>query len=193
MTLRAPPDFSDANKKRTATNPNLKPFAEDMRPPRTSRLQSLDDRRRGGPPGSRRRARVQYRGGAVPGGAGGVKLVIYDDHKGLKAAATRVLGTVRQRCRVHFMRNLLAHASTSSGGRDPGTSISYAPRLRVTSRNGRGGRRSTMTPRRGSVRAPRRRGSIGRWWHRCCRGRRASRARCPRRTGSETPWRTRVT
>ena len=33
-----------------------------------------------------------------------------DDHKGLKAAAARVLGATWQRCRVHFMRNLLAHA-----------------------------------------------------------------------------------
>ena len=40
----------------------------------------------------------------------GVKLVISDDHKGLKAAATRILNATWQRCRVHFMRNLLAHA-----------------------------------------------------------------------------------
>ena len=43
-------------------------------------------------------------------GLRGVKLVISDDHKGLKAAATRILGATWQRCRVHFMRNLLAHA-----------------------------------------------------------------------------------
>ncbi len=43
-------------------------------------------------------------------GLRGVKLVISDDHKGLKAAASRVLGATWQRCRVHFMRNLLAHA-----------------------------------------------------------------------------------
>ena len=36
--------------------------------------------------------------------------MIADDHKGLKAAATRILGATSQRCRVHFMRNLLAHA-----------------------------------------------------------------------------------
>ena len=36
--------------------------------------------------------------------------MISDDHKGLKAAATRILGATSQRCRVHFMRNLLAHA-----------------------------------------------------------------------------------
>ncbi len=36
--------------------------------------------------------------------------MIADDHKGLKAATTRVLGATTQRCRVHFMRNLLAHA-----------------------------------------------------------------------------------
>ncbi len=43
-------------------------------------------------------------------GLRGVKLVVSDDHKGLKAAATRILGATWQRCRIHFMRNLLAHA-----------------------------------------------------------------------------------
>ena len=43
-------------------------------------------------------------------GLRGVKLAISDDHKGLKAAAIRILGATWQRCRVHFMRNLLAHA-----------------------------------------------------------------------------------
>ena len=43
-------------------------------------------------------------------GLRGVKLLISDDHKGLKAAATRILSATWQRCRVHFARNLLAHA-----------------------------------------------------------------------------------
>ena len=43
-------------------------------------------------------------------GLRGVQLVISDDHKGLKVATTRILGATWQRCRVHFMRNLLAHA-----------------------------------------------------------------------------------
>ena len=43
-------------------------------------------------------------------GLRGVQLVISDDHKGLKAAATRILGATWQRCRVHFARNPLAHA-----------------------------------------------------------------------------------
>ncbi len=43
-------------------------------------------------------------------GLRGVKLVISDAHEGLKAAATRVLASTWQRCRVHFMRNALAHA-----------------------------------------------------------------------------------
>jgi len=38
-----------------------------------------------------------------------VKLVISDAHEGPKAAITRVLGATWQRCRVHFMRNALAH------------------------------------------------------------------------------------
>ena len=42
-------------------------------------------------------------------GLRGVKLVIADDHKGLRAAATRVFHATHQRCRVHWMRNALAH------------------------------------------------------------------------------------
>jgi transposase-like protein len=40
----------------------------------------------------------------------GVKLVISDAHEGLKAAVATVVHASWQRCRVHFMRNVLAHA-----------------------------------------------------------------------------------
>ena len=43
-------------------------------------------------------------------GLRGVKLVISDAHEGLKAAIAKVLNSSWQRCRVHFMRNVLAHA-----------------------------------------------------------------------------------
>jgi transposase-like protein len=43
-------------------------------------------------------------------GLRGVKLVISDAHEGIKAAVSRVLSCTWQRCRVHFMRNALAHA-----------------------------------------------------------------------------------
>lgn len=43
-------------------------------------------------------------------GLRGVKLVIADDHKGLRAAARRVFDATHQRCRIHWMRNALAHA-----------------------------------------------------------------------------------
>jgi putative transposase len=43
-------------------------------------------------------------------GLHGVKLVISDAHEGIKAAVTKVLCTSWQRCRVHFMRTVLAHA-----------------------------------------------------------------------------------
>ncbi len=46
-------------------------------------------------------------------GLRGVKLVISDAHEGLKAAITRILCATWQRCRVHFMRNALAHAGKS--------------------------------------------------------------------------------
>ena len=43
-------------------------------------------------------------------GLGGVQLVISDQHAGLVAALTRVFqGSSHQRCRVHFIRNVLAH------------------------------------------------------------------------------------
>ena len=45
-------------------------------------------------------------------GLRGVKLVVADDHKGLRAAARRVFDATHQRCRVHWMRNALAHAPT---------------------------------------------------------------------------------
>jgi putative transposase len=45
-------------------------------------------------------------------GLNGVQLVTSDAHEGLKAALGKVLiGASWQRCRVHFMRNLLAHVS----------------------------------------------------------------------------------
>lgn len=43
-------------------------------------------------------------------GLRGVKLVISDAHEGLKAAVAKLLNASWQRCRVHFMRNALAHA-----------------------------------------------------------------------------------
>ena len=44
-------------------------------------------------------------------GLRGVRLVIADDHKGLRAAARRVFSAGLQRCRVHWARNLLGHAA----------------------------------------------------------------------------------
>jgi len=43
-------------------------------------------------------------------GLRGVKLVISDAHEGIKAAVSKLLHATWQRCRVHFMRNVLAHA-----------------------------------------------------------------------------------
>lgn len=44
-------------------------------------------------------------------GLGGVRLVISDAHTGLKAAIARVFEATWQRCRVHWIRNALAHVS----------------------------------------------------------------------------------
>lgn len=48
-------------------------------------------------------------------GLGGVRLVISDAHEGLKAAIAAVLlGSAWQRCRVHFLRNILARIPKGS-------------------------------------------------------------------------------
>jgi putative transposase len=48
-------------------------------------------------------------------GLGGVKLVISDAHEGLKGAIAGVfVGSAWQRCRVHFMRNVLARVPKGS-------------------------------------------------------------------------------
>jgi putative transposase len=46
-------------------------------------------------------------------GLRGVKLVISDAHEGIKASVAKVMTASWQRCRVHFMRNVLAHAGRS--------------------------------------------------------------------------------
>jgi transposase-like protein len=56
--------------------------------------------------------------GLVKRGLGGVRLVVSDAHEGLKQAIATVLsGATWQRCRVHFMRNLLA--TVPAGAREP--------------------------------------------------------------------------
>jgi putative transposase len=47
-------------------------------------------------------------------GLRGVKLVISDAHEGIKAAVAKLMNAAWQRCRVHTMRNALAHAGKSS-------------------------------------------------------------------------------
>jgi putative transposase len=47
----------------------------------------------------------------------GVRLVISDAHEGLKAAIAQVFAARWQRCRVHFMRNLLACVPKASQSR----------------------------------------------------------------------------
>src|SRR5438128_2155395 len=43
-------------------------------------------------------------------GLAGVKLVVSDAHEGIKAAVAKVFNASWQRCTVHFMRNIAAHA-----------------------------------------------------------------------------------
>ena len=46
-------------------------------------------------------------------GLRGVKLVVSDAHEGIKGAVSKIFTATWQRCRVHFMRNALAHAGRS--------------------------------------------------------------------------------
>jgi transposase-like protein len=56
---------------------------------------------------------TEFLRGLARRGLRGVKLVISDAHEGIKAAVAKVMHTSWQRCRVHFMRNALAHAGKS--------------------------------------------------------------------------------
>ena len=78
-------------------------------------------------------------------GLRGVKLVISDAHEGLKAAATKVLGATAQRCRVHFMRNALAHAGKS------GRQVGLGPDRHGLRTGRRRGRQNTMASRRRAI------------------------------------------
>jgi putative transposase len=58
---------------------------------------------------------TQFIKGLVARGLSGVKLVVSDDHLGLKRAIAAVLpGAGWQRCRVHFLRNLLTRVPKSA-------------------------------------------------------------------------------
>jgi transposase-like protein len=67
------------------------------------------DRRPGPRPERGRDVLVGFLKGLVRRGLKGVKLVVSDAHEGLKHAIAKVLGAAWQRCRVHWMRNALAH------------------------------------------------------------------------------------
>jgi putative transposase len=55
--------------------------------------------------------------GLLDRGLNGVKLVVSDDHEGIKAAVSSELpGVDWQRCVVHFERNVLSHVPASSRG-----------------------------------------------------------------------------
>ena len=47
-------------------------------------------------------------------GLRGVKLIVSDAHESIKAAVAKLINATWQRCRVHTMRNALAHAGKSS-------------------------------------------------------------------------------
>ena len=46
-------------------------------------------------------------------GLRGVKLVVSDAHEGIRSAVAKIMNATWQRCRVHFMRNALAHSGKS--------------------------------------------------------------------------------
>ena len=55
--------------------------------------------------------------GLLDRGLSGVRLVVSDEHEGIKTAVSSELpGVEWQRCVVHFQRNVLAHVPASSVG-----------------------------------------------------------------------------
>ena len=56
---------------------------------------------------------TEFLRGLARRGLRGLKLVISDSHEGITAAVSKVFCATWQRCRVHFMRNLLAHSGKS--------------------------------------------------------------------------------
>ncbi len=56
---------------------------------------------------------TEFLRGLARRGLRGVKLVISDAHEGIKAAVSKIMHCTWQRCRVHFMRNVMAHAGKS--------------------------------------------------------------------------------
>nr|AAC23488.1 transposase [Rhizobium leucaenae USDA 9039] len=94
----------------------------------------------------------------------GVKLVVSDAHEGIKAAVSKVLSATWQRCRVHFMRNALAHAG-KSGRRVVSAFIATA-----FAQDTPGGRKHSVAQRRRPDQA---KGTEARQSHGQCRARRA--------------------
>ena len=71
-------------------------------------------------------------------GLRGLKLVVSDAHEGIKSAVSKVFTASWQRCRVHFMRNALAHAGRS-GRRVVSAFIATASPRMMPSRPARSG------------------------------------------------------
>ena len=69
-------------------------------------------------------------------GLRGVKLIVSDAHEGIKAAVAKLINATWQRCRVHTMRNALAHAGKSQPARRLGL---HGDRLRSGQRRSRQG------------------------------------------------------
>jgi transposase-like protein len=105
----------------------------------------------------------------VKRGLTGVRLVISDAHEGLKQALSTVLhGATWQRCRVHFMRNLLA--TVPQGARE----AIAASTARSTLRPWRSARPHRCGPRRSASTITRRRSrrQATCFWTMCCCSRR---------------------
>ena len=73
-----------------------------------------------------------------------MKLVISDAHEGLKAAVRKVISASWQRCRVHFMRNVLVHAP--AGQRRVASALVATIFAQTTERAARGQWRTVADP-----------------------------------------------
>ena len=100
-------EVADTLAQASASNPEaialIREFADQLQQWTTAQVRLLEQSRKADKRGS------GFLKSLVRRGLKGVKLVISDAHEGLKHAIAKVMGATWQRCRVHWVRNALAH------------------------------------------------------------------------------------
>jgi len=101
-------------------------------------------------------------------GLNGVRRVISDAHEGLRASIEKVMiGSAWQRCRVHFLRNVLARVPKGSAEMVAAASCvgrACQGLLRLEGRTGVGGQGGAPAAERGRTTLTNPRSGAGSWW-----------------------------